>query len=341
MKKTCLIALYLAASTLPAISQTSTTINACANNLNGAMRLVLSASSCVAGLETFKQWNVTGPQGPIGPQGVQGQTGAQGVAGPKGDTGLPGVAGPKGDTGTQGPAGPQGPKGDTGSQGLTGPTGPTGTIGSVTPYSASAKYPVGQIVYCQISGACNTAGQGSSFISLIDNNTGHDPYLTNGTDWQQITAAGAVGPQGSSATATSVVVSGVGNNAPPGHGTFGVTTSGNTATLGINFPELPTTLSNLNNFYGQTIFESGPYQYGGQCVIGQIILGAVAFTSGNALPADGRLIQISSNPALYSLLGINFGGDGRSTFGLPNLTTITPPGMSYSICVNGIYPSRP
>lgn len=33
---------------------------------------------------------------------------------------------------------------------------------------------------------------------------------------------------------------------------------------------------------------------------------------------DGQLLPISQNTALFSLLGTNFGGDGKSTFGLPN-----------------------
>ena len=34
---------------------------------------------------------------------------------------------------------------------------------------------------------------------------------------------------------------------------------------------------------------------------------------------DGQLLPISQNTALFSLLGTFYGGDGRSTFGLPNL----------------------
>lgn len=34
---------------------------------------------------------------------------------------------------------------------------------------------------------------------------------------------------------------------------------------------------------------------------------------------DGQLIPIQQNTALFSLLGTNFGGDGRSTFALPDL----------------------
>jgi microcystin-dependent protein len=34
---------------------------------------------------------------------------------------------------------------------------------------------------------------------------------------------------------------------------------------------------------------------------------------------DGQLMAISQNTALFSLLGTFYGGDGKSTFGLPNL----------------------
>lgn len=34
---------------------------------------------------------------------------------------------------------------------------------------------------------------------------------------------------------------------------------------------------------------------------------------------EGQLLAISSHTALFSLLGTTFGGDGRSTFGLPDL----------------------
>lgn len=34
---------------------------------------------------------------------------------------------------------------------------------------------------------------------------------------------------------------------------------------------------------------------------------------------DGQLLPISQNTALFSLLGTNYGGDGKSNFGLPDL----------------------
>src|SRR5262249_1121620 len=37
------------------------------------------------------------------------------------------------------------------------------------------------------------------------------------------------------------------------------------------------------------------------------------------LPADGRLLAVSLNTALFSLLGTTYGGNGVTTFGLPDL----------------------
>jgi microcystin-dependent protein len=39
---------------------------------------------------------------------------------------------------------------------------------------------------------------------------------------------------------------------------------------------------------------------------------------------DGQLLPISQNTALFSLLGTTYGGDGKSTFGLPNLQGSVP-----------------
>src|SRR5438552_7671798 len=49
---------------------------------------------------------------------------------------------------------------------------------------------------------------------------------------------------------------------------------------------------------------------------------------------DGQLMPISQNTALFSLLGTFYGGDGKSTFGLPDLQGRAPmqpgqgPGLS-------------
>jgi microcystin-dependent protein len=41
---------------------------------------------------------------------------------------------------------------------------------------------------------------------------------------------------------------------------------------------------------------------------------------------DGQLLPISQNTALFSLLGTFYGGDGKSTFALPNLQGSSPVG---------------
>ncbi len=52
-------------------------------------------------------------------------------------------------------------------------------------------------------------------------------------------------------------------------------------------------------------------------------LGSIGIFAGSpnifAAPAAGQILGISQNTTLFSLLGTNFGGDGRSTFALPNL----------------------
>jgi microcystin-dependent protein len=56
----------------------------------------------------------------------------------------------------------------------------------------------------------------------------------------------------------------------------------------------------------------------------QPYIGGMCAFAGNFAPrswafADGSLQSISQNTAMFALLGTNFGGDGRTTFGLPDL----------------------
>ena len=58
-------------------------------------------------------------------------------------------------------------------------------------------------------------------------------------------------------------------------------------------------------------------------------VGEVRMFCGNFPPSgwafcNGQLLPIAQNTALFSLLGVNYGGDGRSTFGLPNLQGAFP-----------------
>jgi len=77
---------------------------------------------------------------------------------------------------------------------------------------------------------------------------------------------------------------------------------------------------------------------GATCTIGSITLNASSEYPDNYLPADGRLLPISGNTALFSLIGVNYGGNGTSNFALPNLTSAAPNNTQYLICASGIFP---
>ena len=53
--------------------------------------------------------------------------------------------------------------------------------------------------------------------------------------------------------------------------------------------------------------------------IGQIIMFGGNFAPRGWALCDGQLLAISQNQALFSLLGTTYGGDGRTTFALPEL----------------------
>ncbi|MCG6904004.1 MAG: tail fiber protein [Rhodobacter sp.] len=53
--------------------------------------------------------------------------------------------------------------------------------------------------------------------------------------------------------------------------------------------------------------------------VGQIILVGENFCPRAFASAEGQLLAVSQNDALFSLLGTMYGGDGRTTFGLPDL----------------------
>lgn len=71
-------------------------------------------------------------------------------------------------------------------------------------------------------------------------------------------------------------------------------------------------------------------------------VGEIRMFSGNFAPrgwafCDGQLLPIAQNTALFSLLGTMYGGDGRSTFALPDLRGRLPmgvgqgPGLSWRV----------
>lgn len=60
-------------------------------------------------------------------------------------------------------------------------------------------------------------------------------------------------------------------------------------------------------------------------------LGEIYLFGGNFAPrgyafCDGQLLSINQNPALFAILGTTYGGDGRTTFALPDLRGRVPIG---------------
>jgi microcystin-dependent protein len=57
--------------------------------------------------------------------------------------------------------------------------------------------------------------------------------------------------------------------------------------------------------------------------MGQMMLVPYTFCPRGWLPANGQLLSIAQNTALFSLLGTTYGGDGQTTFALPNAQSRT------------------
>ena len=58
--------------------------------------------------------------------------------------------------------------------------------------------------------------------------------------------------------------------------------------------------------------------------IGQISMVAFSWPPRNWATCDGQLMSIAQNTALFSLIGTTYGGDGRTTFALPDLRGRVP-----------------
>lgn len=59
-------------------------------------------------------------------------------------------------------------------------------------------------------------------------------------------------------------------------------------------------------------------------MMGEVRWVAFNFAPRNWALCDGQILPISQNQALFSLLGTIYGGDGRTTFALPDMRTAIP-----------------
>lgn len=83
--------------------------------------------------------------------------------------------------------------------------------------------------------------------------------------------------------------------------------------------------------------------------IGEIRMFAGNFAPRNWALCQGQILPITQYQALFSILGTQYGGDGRSTFSLPDLRYQSVGGKPrswdvekprYIVCLEGIFPSR-
>ena len=64
---------------------------------------------------------------------------------------------------------------------------------------------------------------------------------------------------------------------------------------------------------------AAPAQAQNDPFVGQVEIVAFNFAPKGWATCDGQLLSIAQNTALFSLLGTQYGGDGRTTFALPDL----------------------
>ncbi len=65
-------------------------------------------------------------------------------------------------------------------------------------------------------------------------------------------------------------------------------------------------------------------QAGNDPFIGEITMTGATFCPRGTANLDGQLLSIANNTALFSLLGTTYGGDGRTSFGLPDMRGRSP-----------------
>ena len=270
----------------PSPARAQLTLGACVNNNNGNLHLASGPSDC-KGQEVFVQWNVQGVPGPTGPTGLQGPQGIQGPTGAKGDQGLMGATGIQGPTGLQGIPGTMGPTGIQGIQGIQGPTGLQGIQGPIGPTGMT-----GSIGIQGIQGI-----QGATGLQGIQGPTG---------------AAGKDGAGLVNGTIAGQLLRWDGSNSW-------------VAALPLT---TPTTIDNMQPFntvsYIISLYGIFPSRNGADPFVGEIELFAGNFAPQGFAFCDGQLLSIAQNTALFSILGTMYGGNGQTTFGLPDLRGRVP-----------------
>ena len=84
----------------------------------------------------------------------------------------------------------------------------------------------------------------------------------------------------------------------------------------------------------------GMCQAGVDPFLGEIMLFAGNFCPRGYAETNGQLMPIAQNTALFSILGTTYGGDGRTTFALPNLQGRSATGVGQGAGLSTIVPGQ-
>ena len=75
--------------------------------------------------------------------------------------------------------------------------------------------------------------------------------------------------------------------------------------------------------------------------LGTILLLPYNFNPMGMMLCNGQTLNVAQYQALFSLIQYTYGGNGTSTFCIPNMLGQEPgPGMNYYIVMEGLYPTR-
>lgn len=195
-----------------------------------------------------------------------------------------------GPAGPEGPQGPQGPIGATGPQGPEGPAGPAGATGPEGPEG-----PEGQ------AGATGPEGPPGLDGPVY---TGVGPVNVNNDTHE-------IGLNPASMDGDLLMWDAAGNNwiaAPPD--VAGVGLENRQPYLALNY------LIALTGTF--------PSRNSADPLIAEIMLFAGNFAPRGWAFCNGQLLPVSQNTALFSILGTTYGGDGESTFAVPDLRGRVP-----------------
>ena len=149
---------------------------------------------------------------------------------------------------------------------------------------------------------------------------------------------GATGPQGAAGTPGTAGAAGPQGAAGPTGPVGPQGPTGATGATGATGPQGPAgPAGGSSTLFGTNTNQAVPGN-GQTCTLGEILLFAGDVAVGT--PANGQILAISQNTALFALIGTIYGGNGLNTFALPDLRAAAPNGLTYSICDEGIFPSR-